>query len=47
MMNTRSHIALNTSMFTPHLPYSVTLPYSHNANSSGSDTKDDVGNCVS
>lgn len=46
-MGTRGHISLTTGMFTPHLPYSVTLPYGHNADGGGSNTKDDIGNCVS
>ena len=46
-MGTRIHIALSTSIFTPHLPYSVTLIYGHNADGSGSDSKDDIDDCVS
>ena len=41
---TRSHISLTTSILTPHLPYFVTLINGHNADGSGSDTKDNIGN---
>ena len=34
-------------MYTPYLPYSVTLPYCHTADGGSSETEDDIGDCLS
>ena len=47
LIRTRSPIPLVASMmFAPHLPYSVTLPDSHDADGGSRETKDDIGNCL-
>lgn len=45
LIRTRSPIVLVPSMmFAPHLPYSMTLPYSHDADDGSRETEDDIGN---
>lgn len=42
-VRTSSYVPLTLAMLTPHLPYSVTLIYSHDADDGRSESEDDIG----
>ena len=47
LVRTRSHIPfIPAIMFAPHLPYFMTLPYSHNTDGGSRETEDDIGDCL-